>query len=182
MKSFLFVFVLLFSGRGFADTLFEFGAISLTESTATPTSTSSGKTFYNVAFLFSLNKHVWGGWNFAGLSHAETTTGTSTIASTDSGPYLKWQFGKANLYSLSAAYHLSSKATYSSGATNENWDGTSLWLQFGITPEVSAGFNIGASLNYYAASYSKKVASSIESSAANSKTWVFPMLTLTKQW
>lgn len=173
---------MFFSGNCLAGTLFEVGATYLSESIATPTSQTSSKYFYNAAILFSLNKTTWGGWNFSGMSHSETATTTTDFASQDTGPYLKWQFGRNELFSLSAAYNITSKATYSNGSSTENWEGTSIWVQWGVTPELKEGLHIGASLNYYSANYTKKIVSSVESSASNSKTWIFPMLTLTKNW
>jgi hypothetical protein len=95
---------------------------------------------------------------------------------------MKWQFGRNEVFSFSVAYNLLSKATFSDGSTTESWTGTSYWLQWGVVPEVREGLHVGVTLNYYSASYTKKVVSAVESSAANSKTWIFPMLVVTKQW
>lgn len=179
---YLFSFFLLFSLPAQAGVLVELGGTYLSDSLATSSTKTSSKYFYNLGVLFSFNKTVWGGWNFGGISHTDSDAVTTTFASQDTGPYLKWQFGKNEIFSLSGAYNLLSRATYSSGSTSENWEGTSIWLQFGVSPEVREGLNVGASLNYYLANYTKKTVSSVESSASNSKTWIFPMLTLTKRW
>lgn len=95
---------------------------------------------------------------------------------------MKWQFGRNDLFSVGGAYNILSRATYSDGTTPETWQGTSLWLQLGVSPEVRNGLHIGASINYYLANYNKKTVSNVESSASNSKSWIFPMLTVSKEW
>lgn len=182
VKNYLVAIIMLFSGNVFAGTLVEVGATYLSDAFATPTSQSSSSYFYNVGVLFNLNKKTWGGWNYSGISSSLTSTTTTTFTSLDTGPYLKWQYGKGEMFSLSFAYNLLSQATFSDGTTDETWTGTSMWLQWGIAPEVSEGVHVGASLNYFSASYSKKVVSTVESSASNSKTWIFPMLMFTKKW
>lgn len=182
MKKLLLVVIICCSFNAHAGFLLEVSGTYVSDSLATSTTTNSSKYFYNLGLLFTLKKGVWGGWNYSGVSHTAKETATTTFGSADTGPYLKWQFGRNELYSLSAAYNILSRATYSDGSTNENWTGTSLWMQFGIMPEVKEGLHVGASLNYYSATYSKKTVSGVESSASNSKSWIFPMLTMTKQW
>ena len=140
--------------------------------------------FYNVGALFSMKQNLWGGWNYLGISTNESKNSvTTTFSTADTGPYVKWQFGKGQLYSLSAAYNILSKATYKTGSsTSEEWQGTSFWLAFGIMPELSSNLHLGASINYYSASYTKKTVSGSETSAANSKSWVFPSVSITKSW
>ena len=177
------VMVALFTcSLGHADSLFEFGATYLSDGIATPTQGATSSYFYNGGILFSINKTTWGGWNYSGLTASESAPSTVSFTSVDTGPYLKWQFGRGEVFNLSFAYNISSKATYTSGATTENWEGTSFWLSWGVTPEVSDGFNVGASLNYYSATYTKKVVNSVESTAANSKTWIFPSLVMIKRF
>ncbi len=86
----------------------------------------------------------------------DSGTTDSSYTSQDTGPYVKWQFGRDEIFSLSAAYNILSRATFSEDSTSEKWEGTSFWLQFGVSPEVKEGLHVGASLNYYLASYTKK--------------------------
>lgn len=182
MKKFIFLLLVVFSKVAMAGTLIDVGANYLSDSFASPTSSSSTNYFYNLGVLFSLDKRTWGGWNFSGISSSSTSTLTTTYTSQDTGPFLKWQFGKGEVFNFSFAYNIQSKATFSDGTNTEAWEGTSYWLQWGVSPEVREGLHLGFSLNYYSANYSKKVVSSTESTVSNTKTWIFPMFQLTKQW
>ncbi|WII71210.1 hypothetical protein QJS83_12140 [Bdellovibrio sp. 22V] len=165
-----------------AGTLVEVGGTYLSDNLTTSSTTTSTKYFYNVGILFNFKKTIWGGWNYSGISHTDKVTETTTFTSQDTGPYMKWQFGKNEFYSLSAAYNILSRGTFSDGTTSESWQGTSFWIQFGLMPELKPGLHVGASINYYLANYTKKTVSGVESSASNSKSWIFPMLGFTKQW
>lgn len=179
---FLIPLLLILSGSAKAEVLLDLGGSYLSDSLASSATTSSSKYFYNLGVMFSLKKKVWGGWSYSGFSYNESSAATTTLSSQDTGPIVKWQFGKSDLYSVSAAYNILSRATYSSGSSDESWQGTSIWMQFGITPEVNEGLHVGAALNYYAASYNKKTVNSTESSASNSRTWIYPTFMLTKEW
>ncbi|UOF02752.1 outer membrane beta-barrel protein [Bdellovibrio reynosensis] len=182
MKKVVALVLILFSVKAQAGMLLEVGATYLSDSLKTPTSTASSGYFWNLGVLFTYNKNVWGGWNFSGISTTATGTSTDTFTTLDTGPYLKWTFGKNNVFNLAGVYNLKSSATYSDGTTNETWSGTSLWLQFGVAPEIKDDLRVGASFNYYMATYTKKVVSSTESTTSNSKTWIFPMITVSKSW
>jgi len=182
MKYCLLAALMLFSGKALAGTMLDMGAFYSSDSLTTPSSSTTGNTFYNVGLLLSYNKKIWAGWNYSGVSLSRAETATTTFTAQDMGPYFKWQFGSNQLYSMSFAYGLSSRATYSDGTVDEEWRGTSLWAQFGVSPEVANGVRVGGSLNYYSGSYSKKVVSSTESSISNTKTWIFPMINITMQW
>lgn len=165
-----------------AGVLLELGATYLSDSLGTSSTKTSSKYFYNVGVLFSLQKKIWGGWNYSGLSYADSENSSTSLGVMDTGPVVKWQFGKGDLYTFSAAYNILSQATYSSGATNETWRGTSIWLQFGFAPEVTNGLHVGGALNYYSASFNKKTVGTTESSASNTHTWIFPTILMTKEW
>lgn|GEM_PF-1206593 len=182
VKKLLVLLIMMVSLSAQAGLLLEVGGTYLSDSLSTSSTTSSTKYFYNVGVLFDFNKNFWGGWNYSGISHADKDTATTTYTSQDTGPYIKWQFGRNDLYSLGLAYNILSRSTFSDGTTNENWEGTSFWVQLGVSPEVRAGWRVGASLNYYLANYTKKTVNSVESSASNSKSWIFPMLTVSKEW
>lgn len=182
MKKNILAALLLFSGNASASALLDIGGTYISDASATPSTQKSTSYFYNFGALLKLKKSIWAGWNYSGISISDTTTATTAFSSTDTGPYLKWQFGRHELFSVSLAYNFLSSATFSDGGTRENWTGTSYWLQCGVAPEVREGLHVGVSFNYYSASYTKKVVSSIESSATNSKTWIFPTLMITKEW
>ncbi|WP_253696899.1 porin family protein [Bdellovibrio sp. HCB117] len=182
VKKIVLLLIFLVSTSASAGTLVELGGTYMSDNLSTSEAKKSSKYFYNVGVLFSLKKHIWGGWNYSGISHTDSGDEELSFASQDTGPYLKWQFGRNELYSLGAAYNILSRASYKSGSDTETWQGTSFWLQFAVAPEVREGFHIGASLNYYLASYTKKTVDNVESSTSNSKSWIFPMLMLTKEW
>lgn len=175
--------MILFAGPvASAGFLLDVGGVYLADDLTTTSSRTSSRVYYGVGALFNINKKIWGGWNYSSINHTETITTTTDYSSIDTGPSFKWQFGKNELFSAGLVYNILSRATYSNGTTNETWQGTSFLLQFAVMPEFSEGFHIGASLNYFSANYTKKTVSNVESSASNTKTWVFPMLMLTKQW
>ncbi len=185
MRKLAFVLILfLYVQQVRADFLLETTGSYLTDSTAVTNTDTSSRTVYNIGLLFTLSKSVWGGWNYMGLSQSDTVTNTTTTYSTvDTGPSIKYFFGKGDVFSLSATYNFTSKASYQSGtASSQDWTGTSYLIAFGMNPEVTEGLHIGVTLNYYAAAYTKKVISSTESSTSNSKSMVFPALSLTKAW
>lgn len=170
------------SAQARAGLILEFGGTYLSDTLNTSSSATSSKYFYNAGILFSLQKNIWGGWNYSGISHTDTNGTTTTFSSSDTGPYVKWQFGKHDLFSLSAMYNILSRATFSDGTVSENWEGTSMLFQFGVSPEIKNGLHIGVTLNYYLATYGKKTVDSVESSASNSKSWIFPTLVVFKEW
>lgn len=179
----LVLLIVCFTSSSQAGALLELGGIYLGEATNTDSTATTTQYFYQVGLLLNIRKKLWGGWNLSGFSDIKKTEDeTTTYNSMDTGPYLKWEFGRGAIFNLGLAYNFLSRATYKVGETSEKWEGTSYWIQFGIMPEISDGFHIGASINYFAANYTKKTVDSVESSDSNSKTWVFPMLSLTKQW
>lgn len=182
MKKLLSVFILLLGAQAHAGVLLELGGTYLSDNLKSSTTTSSTEYFYNAAVSFNIQKDIWGGWNIAGISSTAKQDSTTTFAALDTGPYVKWQFGRGDIFNLSMAYHILSRATFSDGTTSEKWEGTSVWFQFGVAPEIRNNLRVGVSLNYYLASYTKKTVDSVESSATNSKTWIFPLLSVSKSW
>lgn len=179
-----FLFIMLLSVKSHAGFLLEVSGTYLSHSLKSGATNTSSQMFYNLGALFSMKQNLWGGWNYLGISTNESSNFvTTTFSTADTGPYVKWQFGRGQLYSLSGAFNILSKATYKTGSsTSEAWQGTSFWISFGIMPELSSNLHVGASLNYYSASYTKKTVSGSETSASNSKSWIFPTLSLTKSW
>lgn len=182
MKKFLVAAICLISLNAQAGFLLELGGTYLSDNLTTDEKKTSAKYFYNVGLLFSLKKRIWAGWNYSGISHTYKDDVTVDYTSADTGPYVKWQFGRNELYSLSMAYNILSTATYANGVEREKWSGNSLWLQAGVMPELKEGLHLGISLNYFVANYSKKTVNGDETSTSNSKSWVFPTLNLTKEW
>lgn len=165
-----------------AGVLLDVSGIYLSDSLVTPTNRTSSQMYYGLGALLDLKKNLWVGWNYSGFSQSQTVSTTTTFTSTDMGLGIKWQVGRSKLYNIGAAYNFLAKGVYSDGTTTENWEGTSFLLSFGVAPEVSERLFLGVSLNYYSATYTKKIVSSVESSASNSKSWIFPMFSISKEW
>lgn len=182
MKKLLSLVILLVCVNSQAGLLAEFGGTYISDNLKSSSTISSTEYFYHAAVLFNIQKDIWGGWNYSGISLTTKSDNTTTFSAMDTGPYVKWQFGRGDIFNLAMAYHILSRATFSDGTTTENWEGTSMWFQFGVAPEIRNNLRVGVSLNYYLASYTKKTVSSVESSASNSKTWIFPLLSISKSW
>ena len=177
-----FLVLFLTASSSFAGIMIDIGGIYYSDSLTTPSDRTSTQMFYGGGLLLDLGKQAWLGFNYSGINQTQSTSTTTTFGSSDMGVGFKYQLGRGKLYNFGAAYNLISKATYSSGTTNENWEGTSFLVSFGVSPEVAEKLYIGMSLSYFSASYTKKIVNNVESSASNGKTWLFPMLTITKQW
>ncbi len=81
---------------------------------------------------------------------------------------------------MTLAYGYLARGTYGiTGGTDEKWEGTSYFAQLAAQIPLGEKFYMGASLNYYGASYSQKTVSNVESSNDATKSWVFPMFSMT---
>lgn len=177
-----FLVLFLTTPSSFAGVMIDLGGMYYSDTLTTPNDRSSTQMFYGGGLLLDLGKQAWLGFNYSGINQTQSITTTTTFSTSDMGVGFKYQFGRSKLYNFSAAYNLFSKATYTSGTTNENWEGTSFLVSFGISPEVAEKLYIGMSVSYFSASYTKKIVNNVESAASNGKVWLFPMLTVTKQW
>lgn len=184
MKSgFTFLFCLLFSSLSWADATIDLGLVYSSDTFKATPEAANNQYFYNASALFNLdNKARWNmGFAVLGISQtAKTGTTETSYSSFDLGPAVRWNIDKNRIFSLTLAYGYLAKASYSvdSGAA-EKWEGTSLLGQFAVQAPIQDKFYVGLSLNYYSATYSKKVVSSVESSNDAQKSWIFPMINLT---
>lgn len=173
----------LISASAFAEALIDVGAAYSADTLTTSSDSANTQYFYNVSALFNLDRRArWNmGWVFFGISQTSTAASVdTTYTSLDMGPALRWNIDKGGIFSLTAAYGYLAKGTYSSGSTEEDWEGTSLFGQFSIQAPISEEkLYIGLSINYYAANYTQKTVSNVESSTDTQKTWIFPMVSLT---
>ena len=166
-----------------AGVLLNLGGTYLTDAVTSSASTDSSKYGYNFNALFSINKTLWGGWSYSGFSSSETKASVTTlITGQDTGPTFLWQFGRNKNFSTGLTYNLISRANFSNGTTTEAWEGTSYVVQVGANPELKENFRMGVSLNYYSASYTKKTVSNVQSSASYSRTWLYPAISITKEF
>lgn len=179
----LFLTCSLISFSAFAEALIDIGATYSSDALTASSESSTTQYFYNANVLFNLDRRMqWTfGWAVLGISQTSSTDGTDTsYSSFDVGPALRWNIDKNGIFSLTAAYGYIAKGTYSSGSTDETWEGTSLFGQFSVqAPLREDKFYIGLSLNYYAANYALKKVSGVESDNDAQKTWIFPMISMT---
>lgn len=178
----LFFFCHLISLPSFAEALLDFGAIYSADSLKTSSDSTQTQYFYNLDVLFNLDRRMqWNvGWAVLGISQTATVAGVeTTYSSFDFGPAFRWNIDKAGIFSFNLAYGYLAKGQYTSGDTVETWTGTSYFAQFAAQAPAGEKFYVGLSLNYYAASYSKKVVASVESSNTAQKSWIFPMISFT---
>jgi len=183
MKTLFLVITLCFiSNSASADIMTDFGFAYSADTLNTSASSGNTEYFYNLDILFALdhNRRFNVGWSFYDISQTSTASGTSTTYSSfDMGPAFRWQMDKSGTYSATLGYGYLAKGSYNSGSTSETWSGTSLFAQFAAQAPLGDKFYIGLSLNYYSASYSQKTVSSVESSNSATKSWIFPMLSMT---
>lgn len=175
--------LIIFSPRSQAAFLLDVGGIYLSDDLTTSSTRQSSRMYYGLGAYFTLSKNVWAGWSYAGLAHGDdASTGKTEFTSMETGPAIKWQFGRGKVFTAGLGYNVLSRATFANGTRDENWEGTSFLAHVGVMPGFSDGWRVGVTLNYYAASYTKKTVNSVESSASNSKTWIFPLVSVTKEW
>lgn len=181
---YLLLFVLItFSSPAPAAFLLDVGGSYLSDDLTTSSTRKFSRLYYGLGAYFTLNKNIWAGWSYSGLNHSDDlSSGQTDFASTDTGPVVKWQFGRNQIFTAGLGFNVISRATFTNSTRDENWEGTSFLVNLGVNPEVAEGWRIGATLNYYAASYTKKKVNSVESSAANTKTWIFPVVSVLKEW
>lgn len=164
--------------------MFDAGLIDLTDNLNTSANTGTSEYFYNLDFLFKMGSAKrWDlGWSIFGISQHQTlSSGTISYSSFDMGPVVRWNIDRANIYSMSLAYGYFAKGNYnnSTSSSPETWNGTSYRFQFSAQVPLNDQWSAGFSLNYYMASYSQKVISSVESSNNATKNWLFPMFSVT---
>jgi hypothetical protein len=193
MKTTAFLFILIFfalAPQARAEFMLDVSGSYISENTSSSdVKDDATKYYYNVTGYLNLAKKWWAGWSYLGISmsgnsNATGTTVPTSYSSSDTGPAFKYFFGKNEVFSLSGTYNVLAKATYKNVVTSEteSWQGTSYMFGFSILPEIKSGFRMGVGLNYYYATYSKKTVNGTETSESNTKTWLFPTLSLSKSW
>ncbi|WP_413558064.1 hypothetical protein [Bdellovibrio sp. HCB209] len=186
----LILILLLFASGARAEFMLDLSGTYLTEKTnSTDVKDDSTKYSYNVGGYLKFAKKWWAGWSYLGVNMSGTSNATgssvpTSFQSSDTGPALKYFFGKSEVFSLTAVFNVLAKASYKNVVSDstEAWMGTSYLVSFGIMPEIKSGFHMGVALNYYSAAYTKKTVDGTETSEANTKSWLFPTLSLSKSW
>ena len=76
-------------------------------------------------------------------------------------------------------YNLQTTAKYVSGATDVEWRGSSLKIEFGYRPELTESLLAGMHLIYYTASFSEELTGSTTFAlVSNSRAIIYPAFTL----
>ncbi len=121
----------------------------------------------------------WGVIN-ANVKNTNNVAGTDqTFSTLDTGPLFRLGLGSRGTYSFSLMYALVAKGKLDSGGTSGAITGSSYLIKFAIEPEVADKVCVGFAMNYYAASYSKSVTSSVESNISYKIQRTFPSVSLT---
>lgn len=191
MKATLFIIILIFfAPHARAEFMLDVsGSYSSENTSSTDVKDDATKYFYNLTGYLNISKKWWGGWSYLGVTMTGTSNATGSSVPTsfqtsDTGPSVKYMFGKGDTFFLSATFNVLAKASYKNVVSNNNetWQGISYMTSFGIMPELKSGLHLGVTLNYYHAAYSKKTVDGTETSESNTKTWIFPTLALSKSW
>ncbi len=175
--------LLLFTPVSHAKLLLDVGAGYFSDSVTTSSSDTSKKLVYNFSALLSISKNFWGGWGYMNMSSDRSQGATDVqLAGYSMGPAFKYQFGRSRTHSISAVYNLINNATYTTNTSTEEWSGSGYSFQFAAMPEVRENLFVGFTINYHSVNYSKKVVGSTESSVSYTRTWLYPTLSLTKEF
>jgi hypothetical protein len=166
---------------------FDVNAFYLSDSSSVSSASSaSSKLTYGLTLGVNIDKKgAWlVGWNYEALSLSDTaSSSTTTYATTQMGPKFYVFFDKDRSWFLSAAYNISTKATYASGAaSSQDWTGTAIAASFGYQGEVGSGAYMGLRLNYNAGSYSESAVGGTYSTISNSRTVIYPSVGLMIAW
>ncbi|WP_413584902.1 hypothetical protein [Bdellovibrio sp. HCB274] len=193
MKTIAILVILIFTAvapQAHAEFMLAVSGSYISENTSsTDVKDDATKYYYNMTGYLRLAKKWWAGWSYLGINMTGTSNATGSSVPTsfqtsDTGPTIKYFFGKGEVFSMSANFNVLAKGTYKNVVTSstEAWTGTSYMVGFSIMPEIKSNFRMGVGLNYYHAAYSKKTVDGTETSESNTKTWLFPTLSLSKSW
>jgi hypothetical protein len=168
---------------GFAGPMVDFGGTFSSNSLSTSSESTNSQNFYNLSVMFNIDTkvHYNLGWAVFGISESSKVGATETsYSSFDMGPAFRWNIDKNGIFSITIVYGYLAKGKYSVGTTSQDWEGSSLLLQFGMQAPVREDkFYVGLTLNSYTGTYTDKIVSNVKSSVSATKTSVFPMVSLT---
>jgi hypothetical protein len=166
-----------------ASALVDLDIASVQNTLTTPSVTTVSSTIYSLSLLAGINSKdtFYFGAYYLGDTFSNVATTTTTFGIADIGMGVKWYMDKNHFMSLFAGYAYSSKATYTQGATNEEWSGSSLLGKFSIEPDFGK-ISLGVSILYYSATYTSKTVSNTTSSVSNANTFLVPSVGLTYRW
>lgn len=177
------LFLLLFTGYARAGVLLEADAMMDVHSIYSGSDSSFTQSMYSGGIYFSVNskKTFYAGVHYLmGASTESSTTGDKTFSNQDIMLAMKWFMDKAGVFSLTAAYGVTSKAQYKdpSISQTEDWNGTSMLAKLTAAPALGADWNLGFSLVYYLGTFSEKRVQTTASDVSNTRSYMGPSLTL----
>lgn len=188
MKSLLIAALFLFSFKSQAW-IADVNADIISEAASTTSESKTSRQFIAVGVLGDLGKgeraRYYLGWGIISASAKDTNSSPAyeqTLSTLDMGPTFRMHFDPRGLYTATFTYAIFAKGTLATAATDEKLTGSSYHLKFAIEPSVTERLFIGFALNYYSASYSKSVASSVESDVSYKMTRMFPSFSLSYRY
>ena len=124
------------------------------------------------------------GWYMLAVTSKEVfpPTVNQSLTSNDMGPAIRWQIDRQKRFSLTMAYGIICRGSYSNGIVDESLTGESYLLKFAIEPEFSDKYFIGFGLNYYVANYKTLVLNSVQSNVSYKNSLFFPSLSFSYRY
>lgn len=143
------------------------------------------RTFWDFFVGMGLNKrnqYVLG-WNYGSMTFDDDPGTPSKLTVTDMGPKFIAYLDKDRAWVFGLTYNLITKGKYSeNGGAAVDLRGSSMKVEVGYTPPISETLAFGVKLNYYKASFNEKVVDDSITKKANSRTTIYPTLSLTARW
>lgn len=97
------------------------------------------------------------GWCYASASFTDNSNNTTqTVTASGMGPKLTFYFDKENTWAVSFAYLLQLTGADSS-LSGVTYEGTGMKGEFGYVAPINDTFFLGAKINYFAATFSRKI-------------------------
>ncbi len=185
MKSF-FIFILLLAGvsKSFAVVAdlnlgIAQGSFSRATDQSVARSINSVGIFANLGKSDASSGYLLG-WYMSTIRNTETFQGVldQTLTSSDMGPCFRWQIQNRQNFSITYAYGIISKGSFSNGTVTEDINGESHLLKFAIESNLSDRILIGLALNFYSANYKTSLVSSVQSNVSYTNGWTYPSISL----
>jgi hypothetical protein len=182
MKLFFSLLLIFFSARSQAW-MIDLDTDFATDAFTTAQEQKNSRTFFQLGMLGDINKgdsvSSYVGWGVISAAAKDTNEKAGvdqTFSTMDTGPLFRFGFGSRGVYSVSLMYSLVAKGKLDQNGTSGDLTGSSYLFKFAIEPEVAEKIYVGFAMNYYAASYSKSVTSSVESDVSYKIQRTFPSI------
>lgn len=175
----VFLILILFSIQVNAGAGLDLGYTTLTDSYTQNSTGSNTRSLYRLTPYLGLDRadRFMLGWSMIGGTFSDTVSGTATTVTTsDNGPTILWNMTKSKIWTLSYTYGMSSKSSYTSGATTEAWEGTSSLIELGYAPPISETMSLGLRIGSYQTTATKKIVTTTITDISYTRTMLVPMI------